>query len=611
MSAHLSGSQAKCGKIAAMAGKVREWNPILVRETRARFRHWGAFALLLGYAALLATTMGLNYADAASHALSLKNPLYRMPAVGHELFLTLTWMQALAWVLIAPAITASSIAREREDGLLESVLLSPLAPRQILMGKLLSALSFVALLILASLPVQAICFLMGGISPGDFLSALALHAVTAITGAAIGLACSAWSRRANIALRTAYILVVGWLVGSVICLGLSAGPLIAGSKASLIRIGLQHLALLFGWTNPIVAAASIVEPSARSIGALATGPLANAPWLISMLFQALLCALLLALSTAALRRPFEARDETKLSRLQKPLALSAAASTPESGHDAEWIEIPGASQLAFSNPVLQREARGKFRMKAPPLWALLAEGLLALAVAYLYLWTLKTALFDRAARETIWWVIAFVALFVIALAAAVMGASAFTREREGRTWDALRLSLLAPGEIIGAKLGAILLAFAVYSVPVWPLLLPCISPPFSSRSGAVNNHGVSLLQALASLGIVAATAFACALWGMWWSWRCKRTVTAVGWTLGSLFFLQVFFPVFLDAASWGFDSSAARDWQWSFNLFISLALTAANESHGQTTVCILCLAAGGALLWRNLRRRVMQGERRE
>jgi ABC-type transport system involved in multi-copper enzyme maturation permease subunit len=593
-----------------MAGKVLEWNPILVRETRARFRHWGAFALLFGYAVLLALAMGLNYADAALRIASIRNPLFRLPAVGHELFLTLTWMQALAWVLIAPAITASSIAREREDGLLESVLLSPLAPGKILAGKLLSALSFVALLILASLPVQAICFLMGGVSPGDFLCALALHTITATTAATIGLACSAWSRRANIALRTAYVLVIAWLIGSAICLGLSAAPF-PRTKLTVINLWVQQLTTLFAWTNPIVAAVSIVEPNAWGSAALTLKILENAPWLVSVFFQIALCALLLLLSTPALRHPFEARDEANRSRLQKPLPLIAATSTSQSAHATEWLEIPGASQLTFSNPVLQREARGKFRMKAPPLWALIFEGLLALPVAYFYLLTFWTALSDRTSRETIWWVIAFIALFVIALSAAVMGAAAFTREREGQTWNALRLSLLSPDEVISAKLGAILLSFAVYSIPAWPLLLPCISPSWTTRGVLDSDSRIAISQVLATLGVVSATAFAYALWGMWWSWRCKRTVVAVGWTLGSLFFLLVFFPLFLDVALSRAIGSNAHEWLWSLHPFASLAFVAGDEKYGHSFACVFCLTGAGFLLRWHLCRQLARSERHE
>src|SRR5690606_32569433 len=136
-------------------------------------------------------------------------------------------------------------------------------------------------------------------------------------------------------------------------------------------------------------------------------------------FQLLMSALLLALSTLALRRPFEARDETRLKNWQKPVDFAAPApaksTTPTPTEvtpkpRADWIEIPLAAQLKFANPVLQREARGKFRLKAPPLWILVFEILLALVVGYYYLLALWSAISNKHERETIWWVISFIGL---------------------------------------------------------------------------------------------------------------------------------------------------------------------------------------------------------
>jgi ABC-type transport system involved in multi-copper enzyme maturation permease subunit len=581
-------------------------NPILVRETRARFRHRGAFALLFGYAALLAAAMGWRYFTGVHEYATAHNPLFRISSLGHELFLALIWMQSLAWILIAPAITASSIAREREDGLLESMLLSPLVPRQILNGKLLSALSFIALVLLISLPIEAVCFLMGGVSPGEFFAALALHTTSAITGAMIGLACSAWSRRAGIALRSAYIGAGAWLVGSLLSFwAVAVGPALGAVPHWLVKTAGEW----FAWTNPILATYAIAIPDAlqTSIPASATGIFADAPWTISLTFQWLLCAVLWQLSTLALHRPLEAGDESKQNRLQAPVnfgpvaqlqsaqarqSREAMSTLAAANHD--WIEIPGACRWHFSNPVLMREARGKFRMRRPPLWVALFEGLLGLVVAFYYVKTLGYALLAARSRETIWWVICFIGLFVIALCAAVMGASTFTREREGQTWNALHLSLLSPAEIVRAKLGAILLAFAVYSLPFWPLLLPCIVPEWS---GDYNSKGVSIVQAVLAIFILAATAFCYALWGMWWSWRNRRTVAAIGWTLGSLLFILVFAPVFLAiASSHGGDSEA----MWFFHPFVTMAFTASNENLAIGLVCVLFLLAAGCALWRTL-----------
>jgi ABC-type transport system involved in multi-copper enzyme maturation permease subunit len=563
-----------------MFAALFEPNPILVREMRARFRHWGAFGLFFGYAMLLAVAMAWRYASAAEGYYIVRNPLTRLSALGHELFLTSTWMQALVWALIAPAITAGTIAREREDGLLEGVLLAPLSPLTIIAGKLLSALSIIALLILISLPISAVCFLMGGVSPEEFRAALLLHASTAFFGSALGLACSAWSRRSNIALRSAYALVVVWLLGSGLSLGVASIPGLTSSRAWQ-----QFLCSLFAWSNPILAGVALAEPGATNFAATPGGFLIDAPWIICVALLLSLGLLLLATSTFALRRPFEARDEAQLRLLQKTVAVPAAfapsssASTfeaaPAKAQRAEWVELPGTSQLHFSNPVLQREARGKFRMRPPTLWLLLFEIVLALGVGYLYILTFITAITHPNERDTIWWVLAFIGLSVLGLSAVVMGASAWTREREARTWEPLRLSLLSPGEILDAKLGAVLLAFLVYSLPFWPVLLPCVHPVLTIDP--YSGQGVSLVQAMNCVALLSATAWCYTLWGMWWSWRCKRTVAAVGWSLGTLFLILVFVPAFGAIAL----SRSSDEWLWIYHPFVALGYVTDSGNSGE------------------------------
>jgi hypothetical protein len=204
------------------------------------------------------------------------------------------------------------------------------------------------------------------------------------------------------------------------------------------------------------------------------------------------------------------------------------------------------SALRFDNPVLQHEVRGKFRMRQPPAWLVAFEVLLGAGVLYLYLHALWWALFDPSLRQVIWWVVSFIGLVVVMIAAAVMGAGAFSREREIGTWEALNLSLLTPHQIIQGKLVAPLMACLVYSAPVWPLLIASMLPFGTARSpdewdlSPWDTHSsISLFQAAGTIVVVAITAWCYTLWGMFWSLRCRATAASVGWTLGTLFMLLV------------------------------------------------------------------------
>lgn len=554
-------------------------NPIMAREVRSRWRDRRAFGLLLGYAALLSLAVAYSYSEAlpaatqngaqnaAWRAASSRAAAWRTAEIGHTLFMTLSWMQALGWMLLAPTLTASAIAGERERGLLEGLQLSPLTGPRIVLGKLASALFFILLLMLAALPVVAICFLLGGVSPGEFALATLLHAVTATTCATVGLFFSAWSRRAATALRATFVVLTLWGVGSLICFLTAPGR--SNSAMSL----LFHL---FGKTNPVMAAVAVGDPMAAGPGARFFGPpittsssfvveflnilAALPPWAVSLAFQLLLVPLLLWSSARALRRPFaeqywiegkraKAANEQAGEQADATSHPAGKANDPAGdarrGGNAMWWELPVGRLLRFSNPVLQREARGKFRMRRVPLWVIVFEAALGVFVAYFYGRAVWLALAEPDARQFIWWVLTFIGLIVVMISSAAMGAGAFSRERESGTFEPLLLSVLPSRDIIWGKLAAPLLACCVFALPFVPLLALCVRG-VDYRPGL---ESVSLTQAAAAFGVIAATAWCYTAWGMLISWHCRRTAAAVGWTLGTLFLANVFMPLFFGRAS--------------------------------------------------------------
>ena len=82
---------------------------------------------------------------------------------------------------VKPAMTAGAISLEREKQTLELLVTTPLGTLALVLGKLFSALTYVFLLILASIPLASIVFTFGGVGPEDlvrgyvFLFALAVR----------------------------------------------------------------------------------------------------------------------------------------------------------------------------------------------------------------------------------------------------------------------------------------------------------------------------------------------------------------------------------------------------------------------------------------------------
>lgn len=404
-------------------------------------------------------------------------------------------------------------------------------------------------------------------------------------------------------MRSAYILSIGWLMGSLMSF---TGVSITTATGAPMSWLWQLVCTLFGWSNPIIATAGIVDSNFNSSsGAVLSGLgiFETSPWTISIVFQLLLSGVLLYSAIRALSRPFAEQywmEPKKLLEVSPADLPDADRSTPAAttgthtsfgrSQRKEWWLIPFFSTLSFLNPVLQRETRSKFRMRQPPVWVLIFEVCLALFVAYFYLRTLWGALFLPREREVIWWILNFVGLTVVALTAAVSGANAFTRERELKTWESLRMSLLSPREIVFAKLGAVMIGFAVFTLPAWLLLLPCIRQMWNNSTS--NSDGVSPLQALACLALLAATGVCYTLWGMFWSWRCRKTTAATGWTLGTLFFMLIFAPAFLAAASFD-DRGGVSDFIWSYHPFAAMAFALDRQlAIGATTVLFLLVVSG-------------------
>jgi ABC-type transport system involved in multi-copper enzyme maturation permease subunit len=511
-------------------------NPILGHEWRTRWRGHRAFALLLGYAVLLCFAMIGIYGESVDGTAS---GIAGTARAGHSLFMMLTWMQLAAWLLLSPGLTAGGIAGEREKGLLESLQLSPLMPRQIITGKLSSSLLFVLLVIFISQPVVGICFLLGGVSEAEYLTSVGLQLLTALFGATIGIFFSAWNRRAGAALRKAFAVVILWSIASLVSLITVFFP---GINSFWRTVGFVTV-----FSHP-ASGALFMDDSFPATFATLPGPLvffAGQPWLFTLLFQAVAICLALYSASRAVRRPLpeqywiEAKKNSQHRDLPSTHNATQVSQTERSSASL-WWELPFA-RLKFNNPLLQRELRGKFRMRAVPSYVLAVEALLALAVAYFYVRAIFWAIFEPDSRSVIWWVIAFTALFILMVAVPVMGAGAFTRERESGTFESLFLSVLSNREVVIAKIGAPLLSCVLFSTPLLPLLLLCIrTVNYQPNWGA---NGISISQAIGTVLVLTASAFSCGSFGMLISWYCKRTSAAIGWTLGGLFTILAVLPL--------------------------------------------------------------------
>lgn len=187
-------------------------NPIVTRDLRVQLRgtrsywHQAAYLLLLG---LLAE---VGYATATSgygtHGMSVVQVQERLQVFYYFIFMTLATLVCL----IAPALTAASITTERQRLSLDLLVTTPLSASELLVGKLVSSVAFLALLLTLSLPASALCVILGGATLGDVLQVYTLLAIDGLVFAAIGLYFSCAVRASLLALIWTYLSLIAFLL---------------------------------------------------------------------------------------------------------------------------------------------------------------------------------------------------------------------------------------------------------------------------------------------------------------------------------------------------------------------------------------------------------------
>lgn len=213
------------GRRAAIREFVASVATMMVKELRSRFRGRRAFLVLTLYLAVLALIAYGAYSVVAPTAREQAqfggvfvgggNP-NASATVGQAIFTLLSIMQLLLVCFIAPALTAGAISLEREKQTLDMLVVTPMRPGAIVVGKLLSALAFVVLMILAGIPVSALVLMYGGASVDDILRQQVVLFASAIGFGVIGLFFSALIKRTQTAIVLTYCTVLALTIGTLL-----------------------------------------------------------------------------------------------------------------------------------------------------------------------------------------------------------------------------------------------------------------------------------------------------------------------------------------------------------------------------------------------------------
>lgn len=185
----------------------RFYNPVLVKELKLRFRSFKSFSGLMFYLAVLC----IFIAGFLLLTTEFTGRGFFRPETSFMMFAVLTILQMALVLFITPSLTAGAISSEREKQTLNILLTTTQSSTQIVIGKLLSSVAFLVLMLVAGLPLYSLVFLFGGVSPSQLISIFLFYLVTVVAIGSIGVMFSTITKRTIVAMIATY--------GSIIFLG--------------------------------------------------------------------------------------------------------------------------------------------------------------------------------------------------------------------------------------------------------------------------------------------------------------------------------------------------------------------------------------------------------
>ncbi|MEA2577726.1 MAG: type transport system permease protein [Chloroflexota bacterium] len=255
-------------RFASFARTAGGVSAIGVKELRGRMRGRRAFAIITIYLLLLGgfALMAEKLVEANFSSGFGGQSAFAGAAIGQGIFAALLMLMTLQVAFLAPSSTSGSISLEREKQTLELLIATPISSLAIVVGKLLSALVYVFLLIAASIPLMAVVFVYGGVGPEDVLRGYVVLIATALGLGSFGLLCSSIVKRTTAATAITIFGVLAVTIGTVFVLGFwqAVGRFDANGNRQPF-LGIQAPAVL-GYLNPFIAQADVMCGTETSFG---------------------------------------------------------------------------------------------------------------------------------------------------------------------------------------------------------------------------------------------------------------------------------------------------------------------------------------------------------
>lgn len=357
-------------------------NPVLRRELLTALRSNKSFILQFVYLSMLGFVI---YNFWPTEAISTGDLLTR------KLFRTFGISQLILLSMLSPAFSASSMTIEKESRCIDLLLTSPIPAGTILMGKYMSSVLYLFLLVLSTAPLVSVILWLPGLGPMEVAGLYVLLLSVACTFGMIGLTCSTFFHRSQASLAITYMIVLPLAMILLVCAVSFDGFFILESSI---------------WPSAMLMVSSIVMYRACH---------------------------------ARLRRPF---DPVHKAAEEEDVSTQTGLVLVRDRFPDNLLAPPRSDELLPDgiNPIFQKEIRSEIFGRGTLFLRLIIQISMFLSVVFLtFLYLGKEHVF-----------VDYLIIFTM-LVAPAFACNTFTQERERGTLDLLMTTLIRPGQIIAGK----------------------------------------------------------------------------------------------------------------------------------------------------------------
>lgn len=204
--------------MSRLSGAVRQLNPVFDRELRQRSRNGRSLVVMVVFLLLALGVAYLTYLGETASGISDPFGVLSL-SIGRTMFEWVLVLELVLLLFVVPGLSAGAITGERDRQTLIPLQVTMVGPVGIFLGKVLSSSSFVLLLVVASTPIMAVAYLLGGITISQVVWSMLVLVVLGFLLAVIGVSCSALTRGTAASTLFAYGLSLLLTAGTLVAFG--------------------------------------------------------------------------------------------------------------------------------------------------------------------------------------------------------------------------------------------------------------------------------------------------------------------------------------------------------------------------------------------------------